>query len=154
MFFRGNFANKRGGRWTIVAEHQSEQSHDKKMMEAQVLKMGLEYNQAIVRGNAAEVEKFLADEYIYTNEKGEIRNKAEDLMTYKDRKSKVESAETTDQKVRVIGNNTAIETGVFHVKGTDKAGKSFDETERYTTTWVWRELRWQIVSDHTSSVKR
>lgn len=138
----------------IVAEHQSEQSHDKKLMEAQVLKMGLEYNKAIQRGDATEIEKFLADEYIYTNEKGEVKNKTEDLATYKNRKSKIESAETTDQKVRVLGNNTAIETGTFHVKGTDAGGQSFDETERYTTVWVWRDLRWQIASDHTSEVKR
>ena len=81
-------------------------------------------------------------------------NKTEDLATYKDRKSKIESAETTDQKVRVIGNNAAIETGTFRVKGTDKDGKPFDETERYTTTWVWRGGRWQIVADHTSEIKK
>jgi len=33
-------------------------------------------------------------------------------------------------------------------------GKSFDETERYTTTWVWRMGRWQIVGDHTSMIQR
>jgi len=81
-------------------------------------------------------------------------NKTEDLATYKDRKSKIESAETTDQKVRVIGNNSAIETGTFRVKGTDKDGKLFEETDRYTTTWVWRDLRWQIAADHTTTAAK
>ena len=145
---------KRGGKWLLVAEHWSEAQHDKKMMEAQVLKMGQEYGKMIQRGNAAEIERILADEYLYTNEKGEVKNKAEDVAGYKDRKSKLESVETTDQKVRVVGNNVAIETGTFRVKGTDKDGKPFDETERYTSVWVWRDMRWQIAADHTSQVKK
>ena len=123
-------------------------------MEAQVLKMGQEYGKMIQRGDATEIARILADEYLYTNEKGETKNKAEDVAGYKDRKSKLESVETTDQKVRVVGNNVAIETGTFRVKGTDKDGKPFDETERYTSTWVWRDFRWQIATDHTSTLKK
>ena len=144
---------KRKGKWMLVSEHYSEAPHDKKAMEAQVLKMGLAYNKMIVENDAAAVEKILAEEFYYTTSKGKFVNKTEELATYKDRKSKITSAETTDQKVRVIGNNAAVETGTFHIKGTDKDGKPFDETERYTTTWVWRDLRWQIVSDHTSTVE-
>lgn len=144
---------KRDGRWVVVAEHVSEAQHDRKLMEQQVLKMGKEYGEMIRRGDAAAIEKILADEFLYTDEKGKVLNKMEDLATYKDRKSKLELAETTDQKVRVIGNNAAIETGTFRVKGTDKDGKPFDDTERYTATWVWRGGRWQIASDHTSNIK-
>lgn len=145
---------KRGGKWLVIAEHISESPHDKKLMEAAVLKMGQEYNNMIMRGNAAEIEKILADDYLYTDEKGKVLNKTEDLATYKNRQSKIESAETTDQKVRIIGNNAAVETGTFHVKGTDKDGKPFDETERYTTTWIARNGQWKIVADHTSEIKK
>lgn len=145
---------KRNGKWMLVAEHWSEAPHDKKLMEAQVLKMGQEYGKMIQRGDAAEIERILADEYLYTNEKGEVKNKAEDVAGYKDRKSKLESVETTDQKVRVIGNTAAIETGTFRVKGIGKDGKPFEEIERYTTTWVWRDLRWQIAADHVSEIKK
>jgi hypothetical protein len=64
----------------------------------------------------------------------------------------IESTELSDQKVRVIGNGAAVETGKYRTKGTNK-GKAFDETGRYTTTWVWRGGRWQIVADHTSVIK-
>jgi len=145
---------KRKGNWMVIAEHLSEAPHNRKLMEAAVLKMGQKYNEMIVRGDAAEIEKILADEYLYTDDKGKVLNKTEDLATYKNRQSKIESAETTDQKVRVIGNNAAVETGTFHVKGTDKDGKPFDETERYTTTWVARNGQWQIIADHTSEIKK
>jgi ketosteroid isomerase-like protein len=145
---------KRGGRWVLVSEMFSEAPHDKKTMEAQVLKMGQLYGEMIKRGSADEIGKILADEYFFTDENGKFLSRAEDLATYKNRKSKIETVETTDQKVRIVGSSTAVETGIFRVKGTNETGKPFDETYRYTTVWAWRDLRWQIVSDHTSTVKK
>ncbi len=145
---------KRNGKWLLVAEHSSEAQHDRKLMEQQVLKMGKEYGEMIQRGDAAAIERILADDYLYTDEKGKVKNKAEDLATYKNREYKIESVENSDQKVRVIGNNAAIETANFRVKGTGKDGKPFDDTYRYTTTWVWRGGRWQVAADHTSEVKQ
>jgi uncharacterized protein (TIGR02246 family) len=144
---------KRGGKWLLIAEHFSEAPHDRKLMEQQVLKMGQEYGKMIQRGDAVGIERILADDYLYTDEKGKVLNKTEDLATYKNRESKIESSEISDQKVRVIGNNAAIETANFRVKGTNKEGKPFDNTYRYTTTWVWRGGRWQIAADHTSVIK-
>ena len=113
---------KRNGKWVVVAEHVSEAQHDRKLMEQQVLKMGKEYGEMIRRGDAAAIERVLADDYLYTDEKGKVKNKAEDLATYKNREYKIESVENSDQKVRVIGNNAAIETANFRVKGTGKDG--------------------------------
>ncbi|MCA1626059.1 MAG: nuclear transport factor 2 family protein, partial [Acidobacteria bacterium] len=145
---------KRNGKWLLIAEHYSEAQHDRKLMEQQVLKMGKEYGEMIRRGDAAAIERILADDYFYTDEKGKVKNKAEDLATYKNREYKIESVEQSDQKVRVIGNNAAIETANFRVKGTGKDGKAFDDTYRYTTTWVWRGGRWQVAADHTSMIKK
>ena len=143
---------KRGGNWLLVAEHFSEAPHDRKLMEQQVLKMGQEYVKMIKNQDATAIERILADEYLYTNEEGKVKNKAEDLASYKNSDVKFELFEISDQKVRVIGNSAAIETGTVRFKGTGK-GKPFDGSERYTTTWVWRGGRWQIAADHTSTVK-
>ena len=145
---------KRGGKWMVVAEHFSEAPHDKKMMEAAVMKLGLEYSEMIKRGDAAAIERILADDYLYTTDEGEVVNKTEDLAHTRDRKYKIESAETLDHKVRVIGNNAAVETGTFHTKGIGKDGKPFDEMERFTTTWIARNGQWQIIADHTSGIKK
>ena len=145
---------KRNGNWMVLAEHNSEAQHDRKLMEQEVLKMGHEYGEMIKRGDAAEIEKILADDYIYTDDKGKVLNKTEDLATYKNRQSKIESAETTDQKVRIVGNNGAVETGTFHVKGKDKDGKPFEETGRYTTTWKSSNGQWKIVADHSTTIAK
>src|SRR5688572_13989513 len=122
-------------------------------MEQQVMKAGLGYAQVIKNQDAAAMEQILADEYMFTNESGKVKNKAEDIAEYKAGNTKMEVADITDQKVRVIGNSAAVETGTFHIKGTNK-GKAFDTTERYTTVWVWRGGRWQVVSDHVSTLAK
>jgi ketosteroid isomerase-like protein len=144
---------KRDEKWMLVAEHFSEAPHDRKLMEQQVMKAGLEYAQIIKSQDAAAIERLLADEYMFTNESGKVKNKSEDVAEYKKGETKIDVADITDQKVRVIGNGAAVETGTFHIKGTNK-GKAFDSTERYTTVWVWRGGRWQVVSDHVSELKK
>jgi ketosteroid isomerase-like protein len=144
---------KRDGKWMLIAEHFSEAPHDRKVMEQQVMKAGLQYGQIIKAQDAAAIEMILADEYLFTNEDGKVKTKAEDVADYKKGETKIEVADITDQKVRIIGNGAAVETGTFHVKGMNK-GKAFDDTERYTTVWVWRGGRWQVVADHVSNVKK
>ena len=53
---------------------------------------------------------------------------------------------------QAISNSSAVETGAYKAAGTYK-GKAFDETGRYTTTWIWKNLRWQIIADHSSVVR-
>ena len=135
-------------------------------MEQQVLKAGRNYNELMKRlksgrgfneleksGDIAALNRLLADEYTYTSRDGEISNKAEDLESYKTSQIRLESAELIEQKVRVISNYTAVENGKIRYIGAN-AGKPFDITKRYTTTWVWRDFRWQIVADHTSAVNQ
>jgi len=145
---------KRNGKWLLIAEHFSEALHDRKLMEQEVLKAGQEYAQMIKNMDAASVERILADEYVYTNEKGKVLNKTENLAGYKTNPLKFETFEISDQKVRVIGNGAAVETGTVRFKGTNKDNKPFDGSERYTTTWVWRGGRWQAVADHVSEIKQ
>jgi ketosteroid isomerase-like protein len=145
---------KRGGKWMLVAEHWSEAQHDRKLMEQQVLKMGQEYARLIKNQDGAAIKPLLADEYMYTNQRGEFKSKTEDLAQYENRPAKLDIFEISDQKVRVIGNGAAVETGIVRFKGKGFDGKPFDGSERYTTTWVWRDMRWQIVADHTSEIKQ
>ena len=156
---------KRNGRWMVIAEHDSEQLHDDEWIVSSVTKAGREYNELMKRlksgrpyaelessGDLAELDRVLADEYTYTGRDGEFFNKAESLESYKSNQIKIESAEFLEQNVRAIENNAAIETGKIRYVGTN-AGKPFDITKRYTTTWVFYG-RWQITADHTSAVRR
>ena len=156
---------KRGQKWMILAEHESERPRDRKLMEQQVLRAGVEYNELMKRlksgrayselvksGDILALDRTLADEYVYTSREGEVFTKAQDLESYRTNQINIHSAELLEHKVRVIGNNAAVETGTVRYKGINK-DQRFDITKRYTTTWVWRGFRWQIIADHTSQAK-
>ncbi len=147
------FLEKRNGQWIMLAEHVSEAPHDRKLMEAQVLKIGKDAANMYKNRDHSGFARILADDAVFVNTVGKVRTKADVLGELQNSEYKIELVEITDQKVRVIGNGAAIETGLIRYKGTDKSGKQFDEKERYTTTWVWRGGRWQIAADHTSVIK-
>ncbi len=156
---------KRNGRWMIIAEHDSERIHDDKWMVAGVLKARRDYDALIRRlrsgrsyseleqsGDIAALGRTLADEYTRTTRDGQIFNKAQDLESYKTDHSTITNAELSEQNVRTIDNNAAIETAKARYAGTN-AGVPFDVTTRYTTTWAFYDGRWQITAGHASLVK-
>ena len=132
---------------------QAKKPTDRKLMQQQILKLNEEYSEMIQRGDVAEIERVLADDYLLTDESGKVFSKADDLATYKNRRIKIELVKTLDQKVRVVGDAVVIANATINFKGT-KNEKAFDVTEQCTTIWAWRDGRWQIVSDHISFVKQ
>ena len=160
------FYERRDGKWLVVAEHSSEKNHDQKLMEQQVLKAGRNFLELVKRLTSGSVfpqsEKsrdvkalnlLFADEYFSTDIKGKTYSRSEDLEYLSNNKTKLESAELSERKVRVISNYTVIETGKIRYVGSNDH-KPFDVTKRYTTTWIWRDFRWQIAADHSSAVQQ
>ena len=143
---------KRNGKWVLVSEHISSVKRDRKVMEAEVLKASEQYSQIIKNKDVAAMDKILSREYLYTNEDGKIITREEELAYHKSGNVILEMIEISDQKVRIIENNAAVETGIFKYKGTNK-GQPYFGSGRYTATWMHRDGVWQIVADHTSPIK-
>lgn len=140
---------KRGGRWVVVADHVTERPHTPEEFEPELRRASAGYDAALKAGDAAAFGRLLADDYMYTGEDGKTRNKAEDIALMTSPDLKIESVSTDDKRFRIY-RSTAVETGRYTIKGTHK-GKPFSEAGRYTTTWVRRDGRWQIVADHNSA---
>jgi ketosteroid isomerase-like protein len=97
------------------------------------------------------VAPLLADKFINTGSDGKVTDKAQMLADAK--ATKYDRADYSDLKVTVFGD-TAIATGLFTAKGTDPSGKSLDNRERFTDTWVkMPNGKWQCVASHGSPVK-
>lgn len=151
--------------FSITGSNCSQSGHNHKVMEQEVLKAGRDFNELMKRmksgrsyedlvksGDVEVYNRVIATEYTYTSRDGKLSTKAEDMESFKSELPVIESADMIDQKVRIIDNNAAVETGMIRYKGTNKR-EPFDITKRYTTTWIWREGRWQIIADHTSKVE-
>ena len=95
----------------------------------------------------------LADNFVQTTSDGKLTtSKAAALAAAKS--TKWTSAEYIDVKVFVFGD-TAIAIGGFKGKGTDASGKSLDENDRFTDTWVkMPNGTWQCVASQDASVKK
>ena len=97
------------------------------------------------------VAPLLADKFIETSADGKVMDKNAALAMAKG--MKYSSAEYTDVKVTAFGN-TAIATGGFKGKGTDAAGKPFDDNERWTDTWMkMSDGKWQCIATQATPVK-
>ncbi len=97
------------------------------------------------------VAPLLADKIVVTQPDGKVTDKAGTLAFYKS--TKWASAEYNDVKVTVFGD-TAIVTGEFKGKGTDAMGKAFDDTDRWTDTWMKMPSgKWQCIASQAGAIK-
>jgi ketosteroid isomerase-like protein len=115
---------------------------------SKVLAMERAWNQAEVHNDASAVELLLADDFVMTVAEGTTYNKAQMVSSIRDKSYHPDLLESSDMKVHGYGK-TAVVTGVYREKGTDK-GKSWERTGRFTDTWVYLDGRWQCVASHFS----
>jgi len=103
----------------------------------------------LIRQDFNELERILADDLTYTHSIGWLENKAQYLETVRSGRLVYRAIEPTeDVKARVYGD-TAVTTGRAAIKvGSADAPTSLDV--RYTTVYVKRDGRWQMVAWHAT----
>jgi ketosteroid isomerase-like protein len=134
------------------AQLETDKANRNTKTEQELLKANQEYDLALLRADAAALDRLYADEFVYTNPDGEIRNKVQQLAFTRSGDLKFESAKSSDVKVRVYGK-TAVMTGRFNAKGTLK-GETINVRERYTAVWVKQNGRWQLVAEQGNFIKQ
>jgi ketosteroid isomerase-like protein len=143
-----HFMERRGNSWQAV----SSTAHA--LQDAAVLAyMERDWNDAFKRGDSEWIEKNFAP---YSSEvsgrTGAISNKTQSVAAAKGSAGTFESLELSELSARVNGE-TAVVTGVNHVKGKDSAGKPFDRRLRFTDTFVKRDGRWMVWATHGTDLK-
>ncbi len=125
---------------------------EQKEITRQILKIEYAWAQTFVSGNFSILEKFLADDYVGSDNISS-RTKSEELKGYRQNKSKVNSATIEKVKVHVFASNAALVSGELKIMGLDESGKLFNNGFRFTDTYVKRNQQWQCVSAHASELK-
>lgn len=105
-----------------------------------------EYDKAYVSQDVAVFDRLASDDYTLTQPDGKVSTKAEVIAWSKAGDVKVEKGQSDKVKIRLYGN-TALVTGQWTEKSTTK-GKPFAGTVQYTTVYIKKNGKWQIVSDH------
>jgi ketosteroid isomerase-like protein len=130
---------KRNGHWLVV----SNAGHALDDI-GQLYYLEREWNDAIRNKDAAWVERnYARDATDISALNGAIWGKAQALADIRSDTRVYEVVETSEMSARLDGN-TAIVTGIFHIKGRTERNEAFERRSRYTDVWIKRDGRWQM----------
>ncbi len=119
-------------------------------MEQEVLKASRALEEAsITKKDRGALERYYADEYVYTHSNGTVLNKAQEISSIMSPDQAWTAYKIDDAKARIYGN-VAIATGLETLTGTSKAYAS--GARRFTEVFVRRNGRWQMVGGQTTLV--
>jgi ketosteroid isomerase-like protein len=116
---------------------------------SKILALENKWNTAYKRSDIAAMDSLLADDFIITVEDGSTFSKPGYIAHNGNSTVHVEISDMSDLKVRMHGN-TAVVTGAYHEKGTDK-GKPYEDRDRFTDVWMNIKGRWQVIASHYSN---
>jgi len=118
-------------------------------VEQDLLQLDRQWAEIAVQGDMATFDRIFSDDYTSTHSNGRVVTKAEEraYVVSAISGSKFLSISTDDVKVRVYGD-TAVIIGRVTVK--PRSGS--ERHSRYTTVWVKRKNRWQLVAEQFASI--
>jgi ketosteroid isomerase-like protein len=109
-------------------------------------------NQAILKGDAAAIERMTADDYTFVTLKGELRTKAEIVKGFASGAFKYQSRTISDLKIRVYGD-AAVVTGRSVQKGVEN-GKDYSGDYWFTRVYVKQNGTWMTVALQTTMIQK
>ena len=122
-------------------------------VERQLIELERQLSDALVRQDAAVLDRLWSNDLVFTFPNGKVSNKAQRLAGQKPSAQPSESTNSNDQVKVYLYGNTAVVTVLSTWKG--KAGTQ-EYSDQYQTTHVWvkQQGRWQLVAAHVSQVKK
>jgi len=110
------------------------------------------WSQAAITRDGAALDRFYADEYIFTNEDGVATNKAREIANITSGTFRLTAFKFNDLKVHVYGD-AAVVTGENDIKGTwEDINRDISGPYRFTDVFVKRNGRWQCVASQSSRI--
>ena len=116
----------------------------------EVEKMEQAWSAAVRSGDAAALEKMLADDLVYTHATGPVDTKRVYIDSLKSGARKYTGADFTGTKIRVYGNTAVLNTDA-RMRGV-AGGKPFDDRVRLMHVWVKTGAGWQLVAHQTTRI--
>jgi ketosteroid isomerase-like protein len=121
------------------------------LVKEQIKSLEEERNRAILRGDAATLDRMTSDDYTFITLRGELRTKAEIVKGFQSGAFKYESRTISELNVRVYAD-TAIVTGRSTQKGVEN-GKDYSGDYRFTRVYLKENGRWVTVALQTTPIR-
>jgi len=134
--------------FAIAIQAQTPPQTQTESVEQELIKLENGWLQAFFKKDIAFSDRFLADDYMGTDEHGNVKTKAQEIAEIKAGEHLSTSGVQDNIKVRVYGD-AAVVTGRNIMKGLFK-GKEYSSPYLWTDTFIKRGGRWQCVASHMS----
>jgi len=138
-----------------LAQSESKAAPSKHSVEVQLIELERQLSEALVKEDAAVLDRLWSNDLVFTFPNGKVSNKAQRLGGQKPAAPSSQSeSETTNDEVRVyLYGNTAVVTVLSTWKGKTN-NQEYSSQFQATHVWVKQEGRWQLVAAHVSPVKK
>ena len=137
------------------AQSESKAPPSKRSVEGQLIELERQLSAALVREDAAVLDRLWSNDLVFTFPNGKVSNKAQRLAGQKPAAPSSQSeSETTNDEVKVyLYGNTAVVTVLSTWKG--KTGtQEYSDQYQATHVWVKQQRQWQLVAAYVSPVKK
>jgi hypothetical protein len=101
------------------------------------------YDKAQIDGNRAELERWVADDYVLVNSSGRVEDKAKLIADYTAPGFDLEPF-TVEQPVEKAWKDGAVMGGVATIRGISD-GQRYEMRLRFADIWAKRNGRWQVI---------
>jgi ketosteroid isomerase-like protein len=121
--------------------------------ERQLIELERQMSEALVKQDAAVLDRLWSNDLVFTFPNGKISNKAQRLAGQKPSAESSQSSNINDRVNVYVYDNTAVVTVLSTWRG--KAGtQEFSDQYQATHVWVKQQGRWQLVAAHVSQLKK
>lgn len=142
---------------SLALGQSSSNSKDNGKVERELMQLERDWSAAYIKHDTAAIDRILADDYVGTDGRGVMTDKAQEIVDARGPKQGDPEPDfliledtVTDMRVRRYGT-----VGVVTGRSIEKVKVRGNETTiqyRRTTVWVKRQGRWQCVSFHGSRI--
>ena len=131
----------------------SQQAFD--VVEQELIDLHDRWARARIDGDAAFLEQFYAREFRISSMNGQVVERDVDigLFAARPRVLKPDYIVDEDMRVCVLGEGAAFVTGIENLKGSYR-GQYAEMALRFTNVFVRRDGRWQMVTHHSTPVRK
>ena len=116
--------------------------------EDQLIAANARYDQALVAGDAAALNRYYTDDFQRFGNDGAVHDK-KDQLRFMTEEVDLLNARGDDLKVTMLGPDSALVTGRIAGRYRYK-GNEENFTERYTSVWTRKDGQWRVRHEHAS----
>jgi ketosteroid isomerase-like protein len=132
-----------------LAQAASGKAHKTGKAEQEIRKLMAEIDEAHRRSDVAAFDRIWADDYVLTDWRGVVKNRAEALAEWRAGKHQYESYQSDDIRVRIYGDTAIVTARVTRKSGSDAENIG---RFRHTRVFVRQNGRWRLVATQVTRI--